>query len=45
MDAIKGAHFNAAKYQTTSIINADDAVIGTGMFVTSSAEKVKRKRP
>lgn len=43
VDAIKAAHFNAAKYQTTSIINADDAVIGTGMFVTSSAEKGKKE--
>ena len=33
----------AAKYQTTTIINADDAVVGTGMFVKSSAEKGKKE--
>jgi len=37
------AHFNQAKYQTTTIINADDAVVGTGMFVKSSAEKGKKE--
>ena len=40
---IKAAHFNQAKYQTTTIINADDAVVGTGMFVKSSAEKGKKE--
>ena len=39
IEAIKAAHFNQAKYQTTTIINADDAVVGTGMFV-----KVAQKR-
>ena len=39
IEAIKAALFNQAKYQTTPIINADDAVVGTGMFVKSSAEK------
>ena len=29
IEAIKAAHFNQAKYQTTTIINADDAVVGT----------------
>ena len=28
IEAIKAAHFNQAKYQTTTIINADDAVVG-----------------
>ena len=32
------------KYQTTTIINADDAVVGTGMFVKSSAEKGKKRK-
>ena len=40
IEAIKAAHFNQAKYQTTTIINADDAVVGTGMFVKSSAKRI-----
>ena len=43
IDSIKAAHFNPANYQTTTIINADDAIVGTGMFVKSSAEKGKRE--
>ena len=43
IEAIKAAHFNQAKYQTTTIINADDAVVGTGMFVKSSVEKGKKE--
>ena len=43
IEAIKASHFNQAKYQTTTIINADDAVVGTGMFVKSSAEKGKKE--
>ena len=43
IEAIKAAHFNQAKYQTTTIINADDAVVGSGMFVKSSAEKGKKE--
>lgn len=45
IDAIKAAHFNQASYQTTTIINADDAIVGTGMFVKSSAEKGKKENP
>lgn len=45
IDAIKAAHFPAANYQTTTIINADDAVVGTGLFVQSSAEKGKKANP
>ena len=45
IDAIKASHFNPAKYQTTTIINADDAIVGTGMFVKSSAEKGKVENP
>jgi len=45
IEAIKAAHFNQAKYQTTTIINADDAIVGTGMFVKSSAEKGKVENP
>lgn len=39
--SIKAAHFDRSKYQTTTIINVDDAVVGTGLFVKSSAEKGK----
>lgn len=42
IEAIKAAKFDANKYQTTTIINANDAVIATGMFVKSSAEKGKK---
>ncbi|MBF0750648.1 MULTISPECIES: YtfJ family protein [unclassified Pasteurella] len=45
IDAIKAAHFSPANYQTTTIINADDAIVGTGMFVKSSAEKGKIENP
>ena len=45
IDAIKAAHFDQAKYQTTTIINADDAIVGTGMFVKRSAEKGKIENP
>lgn len=41
MDAIKKAGFERSRYQTTTIINADDAVIGTGLFVKNSAEDGK----
>ncbi|MDY4280876.1 MAG: YtfJ family protein [[Pasteurella] mairii] len=43
MEAIKTQHFDPAKYQTTTIINADDAIIGTGAFVKSSAERGKKE--
>lgn len=43
MDAIKAEKFDGTKYQTTTIINADDAIIGTGTFVKSSAEKGKKQ--
>ncbi|WP_439287145.1 YtfJ family protein [Lonepinella sp. BR2357] len=43
IQAIKQAGFDRNKYQTTSIINADDAVIGTGIFVKNSAEKGKKE--
>ncbi len=45
VDAIKNAHFNPIKYQTTTIINADDAIVGTGLFVKNSAEKGKTENP
>ena len=45
MSAIKAANFDRAKYQTTTIINADDAIVATGPFVKSSAEKGKQENP
>ncbi|WP_288061698.1 YtfJ family protein [Rodentibacter caecimuris] len=45
IDAIKAARFSSSDYQTTTIINADDAIVGTGMFVKSSAEKGKIENP
>ncbi|KMK51333.1 hypothetical protein RO21_06860 [[Actinobacillus] muris] len=45
MAAIKAAGFNRNHYQTTTIINADDAVIATGLFVKNSAEDGKRQNP
>ena len=45
IEAIKAANFDRNKYQTTTIINADDAVIATGPFVKSSAENGKKDNP
>lgn len=45
IDAIKSAHFDSTKYQTTTIINADDAIVGTGIFVKNSAENGKKENP
>ncbi|WGE32329.1 YtfJ family protein [Actinobacillus genomosp. 2] len=45
INAIKAANFDRSKYQTTSIINADDAIVATGSFVKSSAEDGKRENP
>lgn len=45
MNAIRQANFDRSKYQTTTIINADDAIIATGAFVKSSAEDGKLNNP
>lgn len=45
MNAIKTAGLDRNKYQTTTIINADDAIVGTGLFVKNSAEKGKLENP
>lgn len=45
MNAIRQQHFDRTKYQTTTIINADDAIIATGTFVKSSAENGKLANP
>ncbi|WP_087026668.1 YtfJ family protein [Thaumasiovibrio subtropicus] len=43
MAAITAADFPEDKYQTTTIINQDDAMWGTGGFVKSSAEDSKQE--
>ncbi|MCW8330282.1 YtfJ family protein [Photobacterium sp. SDRW27] len=43
MQAITAASFPEANYQTTTIINQDDAIWGTGGFVKSNAEDSKRE--
>ncbi|MCQ1060920.1 YtfJ family protein [Photobacterium sp. ZSDE20] len=43
ISAITAADFPDEKYQTTTIINQDDAIWGTGSFVKSSAEDSKRE--
>jgi YtfJ family uncharacterized protein len=41
MEAIKAAKFPHDRYQTTTIVNTDDAIPGSGMFVRSSIESNK----
>lgn len=43
IETIKAQGFDATKYQTTTIVNADDAIIGTGAFVKSSVERGKKE--
>ncbi|MBD1557276.1 YtfJ family protein [Vibrio sp. S9_S30] len=43
MTAITAADFPKEAYQTTTIINQDDAMWGTGSFVKSSAEDSKKE--
>jgi len=43
--AIRAANLPHDSYQTTTIINTDDAIIGTGMFVRKSIESGKREFP
>ncbi len=45
MDAIGAAKFPKDKYQTTTIVNQDDAMWGTGSMVKSSAEDSKKEFP
>ncbi|WP_162045484.1 YtfJ family protein [Vibrio taketomensis] len=45
MAAITAAQFPADAYQTTTIINQDDAIWGTGSFVKSSAQDSKMEFP
>ncbi len=45
MSAITEAKFPEESYQTTTIINQDDAIWGTGSFVKSSAQDSKQEFP
>lgn len=45
IEAIKKAGLPHDKYQTTTIVNTDDAIIGTGPFVRSSIESSKKEFP
>lgn len=45
VDAISAADFPQGKYQTTTIINQDDAMWGTASFVKSATEESKKKYP
>ena len=45
IEAIKAAGFPHDRYQTTTIVNTDDAIPGTGMFVRNSIESNKKLFP
>ncbi|MCU5773642.1 YtfJ family protein [Erwiniaceae bacterium BAC15a-03b] len=45
IEAIKAATFPHEHYQTTTLVNTDDAIPGTGMFVRSSIESNKQQYP
>ena len=45
IEAIKSAKFPHDRYQTTTIVNTDDAIPGSGMFVRSSLESNKKLYP
>ncbi|CAB5657469.1 YtfJ family protein [Providencia hangzhouensis] len=45
VEAIKQAKFPHDSYQTTTIINTDDAIFGTGVFVKNSVEDSKKEFP
>lgn len=45
IEAIKAAKLPRERYQTTTIINTDDAIIGTAMFVRNSIESSKKEFP
>ncbi len=45
MQAITAEKFDSERYQTTTIINQDDAIWGTGSFVKSSAQDSKKEFP
>lgn len=45
IEAIKEAKFPHDTYQTTTIVNTDDAIPGSGMFVRSNLESNKKQFP
>jgi len=45
IEAIKAANLPHDQYQTTTIINVDDAIIGSGIFVKNSIEESKKQFP
>ncbi|QDY43145.1 YtfJ family protein [Candidatus Pantoea soli] len=45
IEAIKAAKLPHDRYQTTTVVNTDDAIPGTGMFVRSSIESNKKQYP
>uniref|UniRef100_A0A182SG62 Protein ytfJ n=1 Tax=Anopheles maculatus TaxID=74869 RepID=A0A182SG62_9DIPT len=45
IEAIKAAKLPHDRYQTTTIVNTDDAIIGTAMFVRNSIEDSKKTFP
>ena len=45
IEAIKTANLPHDRYQTTTIVNTDDAILGSGMFVRSSLESNKKLYP
>ncbi|KJG59210.1 hypothetical protein UA38_02470 [Photobacterium kishitanii] len=45
VNAISAARFPQQQYQTTTIINQDDAIWGTASFVKSATEDNKKKYP
>jgi len=45
IEAIKAAHLPKDTYQTTTVVNTDDAIPGSGMFVRSSLESNKKLYP
>lgn len=44
-EAIAAAHFPPGRYQTTTIVNTDDAIPGSAIFVRSSLESSKKASP
>jgi len=45
IEAITAAHFPRDRYQTTTLINTDDAIPGTSMFVRNSIRTGKKQYP
>ncbi|WP_345830170.1 YtfJ family protein [Erwinia sp. HDF1-3R] len=45
IEAVKAAGLPHDRYQTTTLVNTDDAIPGTGMFVSSSIENNKKQYP